>query len=125
MGKSACDSRFMTWAIGLHHCLRNSINSALTKCPLCGVSVCKKRVVKNPRKAGTQTVRPPSTGNSTPLMNSEASVARMRAALATSAGRERRPSGMVAMNFARFSGVSGTPMNFSSSAVSPITGQWR
>ncbi len=34
-----------------------------------------------------------------------------------------RPSGIVARNFARFSGVSGMPMNCSSRPVSPITGQ--
>lgn len=46
-----------------------------------------------------------------------------------SAGRDKRPNGMTAMNFARFlarffarfSGVSGTPVVFSSGAVSPIT----
>src|SRR5262245_232531 len=47
--------------------------------------------------------------------------ARNRAALATSAGSDRRPRGMVAMNLARFSGVS-LPMNSPSSGVSPATG---
>ncbi len=40
-----------------------------------------------------------------------------------SAGVLMRPSGMVARNLARLSGVSGSPMNCSSSAVAPITGQ--
>eukprot|EP01035_Chromulina_nebulosa_P002685 gene2685-biopygen2256 len=37
-------------------------------------------------------------------------------------GFDIRPSGIVETNLARFSGVSGTPMKDSSSAVSPITG---
>mgnify|MGYP002714402268 CR=1 FL=1 len=48
---------------------------------------------------------------------------RNRAARAMSSGRDMRPIGMVATNLARFSGVSGTPMNASSRPVSPITGQ--
>jgi hypothetical protein len=51
------------------------------------------------------------------------SLARNIAARATSSGRESRPSGIVAMNLARFAGVSSTPMKASSRAVSPITGQ--
>src|SRR5262245_11441651 len=47
--------------------------------------------------------------------------ARNSAALATSAGSDRRPSGIEAMNLARFSGVS-APMNSASSGVSPATG---
>ncbi len=39
-----------------------------------------------------------------------------------SSGLESRPRGMVAMNLARFSGVSGTPMKASSRPVSPMTG---
>src|SRR5258706_188462 len=39
-----------------------------------------------------------------------------------SRGVERRPSGIVAMNFLRFSGVS-PPMKLASSGVSPATGQ--
>src|SRR5437667_7673434 len=40
-----------------------------------------------------------------------------------SEGFDMRPMGMVARNFARFSGVFGTPMNISVMPVSPITGQ--
>ncbi len=43
--------------------------------------------------------------------------------MAISAGVLIRPSGIVARNRARFSGVSGTPMNSSSRFVAPITGQ--
>src|SRR5918992_38972 len=55
-------------------------------------------------------------------MNSEAGSARNNAACATSEGFDIRPHGIVARNLARFSGVSGAPMNNSSMAVSPITG---
>src|SRR5262245_4994399 len=47
--------------------------------------------------------------------------ARNRAALAMSEGSDSRPRGMVAMNLARFSGVS-APMKSASSGVSPATG---
>ena len=40
-----------------------------------------------------------------------------------SSGVDSRPSGIVARNFLRFSGVSGMPMNCSSNPVTPITGQ--
>jgi len=43
------------------------------------------------------------------------------AAVATSVGCDSRPRGIVAMNWARRSGVS-SPMNFSSNPVSPATG---
>src|SRR6266404_1269350 len=43
-------------------------------------------------------------------------------AAAMSEGLAKRPSGMLAMNFALFSGVSGTPIKASRRAVSPITG---
>jgi hypothetical protein len=39
-----------------------------------------------------------------------------------SVGVENRPSGMLARNLARFSGVSGMPMKVSKRPVSPITG---
>ncbi len=52
-----------------------------------------------------------------------ASSASQTQALAMSAGVLMRPSGMVAMNFARFSGVSASPMNSVSRPVAPITGQ--
>ena len=40
-----------------------------------------------------------------------------------SAGLEKRPKGMPATNFSRFSGVSAMPMKVSSKPVSPMTGQ--
>src|SRR6266403_355824 len=43
-------------------------------------------------------------------------------AAAMSEGLAKRPSGILAMNFVLFSGVSGTPIKASRSAVSPITG---
>ena len=55
-------------------------------------------------------------------MNAASSDARKSAALATSSGFEKRPMGIPARNFLRFSGVSGMPMNISRRPVSPITG---
>ena len=55
-------------------------------------------------------------------MNAASSEARKSAAWATSMGFDRRPMGIEATNFLRFSGVSGMPMNCSSIPVSPITG---
>src|SRR5690349_1700574 len=46
---------------------------------------------------------------------------RKQAALPMSSGVEKRPSGMVARNFSRISGVS-SPMNVLSRGVSPATG---
>ena len=55
------------------------------------------------------------------MTNAASSEARNTAALATSEGRDSRPSGIVATNFARSSGVS-PPMNSASNPVSPATG---
>src|SRR5438105_3752124 len=54
-------------------------------------------------------------------MNAASSEAKNTAAVATSDGNDKRPSGMVAMNCARLSGVS-SPMKSASMAVSPATG---
>src|SRR5674476_995853 len=55
----------------------------------------------------------------TPLMKAASSLARYRAALATSSAVEKRPSGMLARNFAMRSSVSGPPAN---SVASPVSG---
>src|SRR6266568_143635 len=73
--------------------------------------------------AGGHAHRPPSTGSRTPVMKELASSASHRQALAISADVLIRPSGMLARNRARFSGVSGAPMNSVSRLVAPITGQ--
>src|SRR3989442_5244532 len=65
--------------------------------------------------------RPPSTSRQAPVMKAASSDAKNTAAVATSDGSDRRPSGIVAMNLARSSGVS-PPMNSASSPVSPATG---
>src|SRR5499427_1648357 len=67
------------------------------------------------------THRPPSTSSTTPVRNSASADARNNAALATSCGTERRPSGTEATNLARTAGSS-LPRNIGSSAVSPATG---
>jgi len=53
-----------------------------------------------------QMQRPPSTSMHVPVMNAASSEAKNTAAVATSDGCDRRPSGIVAMNCARFCGVS-------------------
>ena len=58
-----------------------------------------------------------------PVRNSAASLARNTATAATSRNCENRPKGIVARNLARFSGVSGPPINWVSKLVSPMTGQ--
>src|SRR5450830_269293 len=68
------------------------------------------------------TQRPPSTSRQAPVMKEASSEPRYRQALAISSGVEKRPSGIVAVNFLRFSGVSGTPMNSVSRPVAEITG---
>src|SRR5450830_1956953 len=68
------------------------------------------------------TQRPPSTSRQAPVMKEASSEPRYRQALAISSGVEKRPSGMVAVNLLRFSGVSGTPMNSVSKPVAEITG---
>src|SRR5207248_8626545 len=67
------------------------------------------------------TQRPPSTSRHAPVMNDASSDAKNTAAVATSEGSDRRPSGIDAMNCARFSGVS-SPMKSASMPVSPATG---
>ena len=68
-----------------------------------------------------QTQRPPSTSRHAPVTNAASSEAKKTAAVAISDGCDRRPSGIVATNFARNSGVS-PPMNSASNPVSPATG---
>src|SRR2546428_12638176 len=65
--------------------------------------------------------RPPSTSKQAPVMNDASSEARNPAAVAMSDGNDKRPNGIVAMNFARISGVS-SPMKSASNPVSPATG---
>ena len=65
--------------------------------------------------------RPPSTSSATPVIMLAASEHRNVAAFPISCGVEKRPSGMVARNFARRSGVS-SPRKVFSSGVSPATG---
>src|SRR5690606_27353309 len=66
-----------------------------------------------------QTQRAPSTSMHTPLMKAASSLARYSAALATSSAVEKRPSGMVARNFARRASSTGPPAN---SADRPVSG---
>src|SRR5579864_6457163 len=66
--------------------------------------------------------RPPSTSSATPVIMDASSLQRKQAAEAMSSGVERRPSGMVARNLARSSGVSFPPRNVFSIGVSPATG---
>ena len=68
-------------------------------------------------------VRPPSTGNSTPVMNEASSLPKYAAAAAISVGSARRPRGMADTSFLRFSGVSGIPLNDSNRPVGVRTGQ--
>lgn len=59
----------------------------------------------------TQIPLPPSTSKFTPVMNFPSSEDMKSRVLATSVGSVKRPRGTLLMNFARFSGVSGTPAN--------------
>src|SRR5438034_607611 len=65
--------------------------------------------------------RPPSTSIATPVIIDASSLHKKHAALPRSSGVEKRPSGIVARNFARISGVS-SPMKVLSIGVSPATG---
>lgn len=55
------------------------------------------------------TARPPSTSMLIPVIKDDSSDAKNRHADATSVASQSRPRGTLARNFARFSGVSGTP----------------
>lgn len=59
------------------------------------------------------TARPPSTSILIPVTNDDSSDARKRHADATSDASQSRPRGTFDTNFARFSGVSGTPVKAS------------
>ena len=64
---------------------------------------------------------PPSTSIATPVIMDASSEQRNVAVFPISTGIENRPSGMVARNFLRISGVS-SPMKDFKSGVSPATG---
>src|SRR5204862_8074408 len=68
-----------------------------------------------------QMQRPPSTSIATPVIIDASSLHKKHAALPRSSGVEKRPSGIVARNLARISGVS-SPRKVLSSGVSPATG---
>ena len=74
-----------------------------------------------PRVSAIRCNRPPSTSRMTPVRKLPGSAARNSVASAMSLGVERRPIGTLAMNCARFSGVS-CPMKLARSGVSPATG---
>src|SRR5207342_1540950 len=67
------------------------------------------------------TQRPPSTSSTLPVRNDASPEARNSVALATSSMVAKRPSGTVALNWARNSGES-PPMKVGNSGVSAITG---
>jgi hypothetical protein len=69
----------------------------------------KRQNVQKLSKKPIQTQRAPSTSMHTPLMNAASSLAKNSTALATSSAVEKRPSGIVARNFASRSSVSSPP----------------